>query len=138
MVKLTIWDTVGQEKYKAITTNFYRQANGIMLVYDVTSRDSFDHIMGWLQEAEKHLPEDACKLLVGNKAESESRVIEASKGLVIVTVINECSRIISSLRQEYAASLGIPFIETSAMTSTNVEEAFRLIAKEMFRSLIGS
>ncbi|EGB06060.1 hypothetical protein AURANDRAFT_38219 [Aureococcus anophagefferens] len=114
-VKLQIWDTAGQERFRTITSAYYRGADGIIMVYDVTSSESFDHVSDWLTEVNRYANEGTCKLLVGNKCDMEDKVVttEAAK--------------------EYADGLGIPFLETSAKNATNVEEAFLTMAGELIR-----
>ena len=65
--KLQIWDTAGQERFRTITSAYYRGADGIIMVYDVTDRESFDHIQDWLHEVNRYATEGTCKLLIGNK-----------------------------------------------------------------------
>ena len=71
-VKLQIWDTAGQERFKTITSSYYKGAQGIILVYDITDRQSFKDVENWLAEVEKHASENVIKLLVGNKCDLES------------------------------------------------------------------
>lgn len=106
-VKLQIWDTAGQERFRTITSAYYRGADGIIMVYDVTSMDSFDHVNDWLKEVNRYASEGTCKLLVGNKSDRT-----ADK---VVTV---------EQAKEFADELGIAFLETSAKSAKNVEEAF--------------
>lgn len=114
-VKLQIWDTAGQERFRTITSAYYRGADGIILVYDVTSQESFDHVSDWLSEVNRYANQGTCKLLVGNKSDMQDKVVTAQNA------------------KEYADSLGIPFLETSAKNSTNVEEAFLTMAAELIR-----
>ena len=81
-VKLQIWDTAGQERFRTITSAYYRGADGIIMVYDVTSEESFRHVYDWLNEVDRYAAEDTCKLLVGNKADREDRVISTEKAKV--------------------------------------------------------
>ncbi|KAH9890492.1 GTP-binding protein ypt1 [Cubamyces lactineus] len=111
-VKLQIWDTAGQERFRTIAAAYYRGAHGIIMVYDVTEMETFTNVKGWLQEIEKYASETVKKLIIGNKSDLvERKVVEYS------------------IAKEFADSLSIPFIETSAKNSTNVEEAFTLMAK---------
>ncbi len=112
-IKLQIWDTAGQERYRTITSAYYRGADGIIMVYDVTSEESFNHINEWFLEVNRYASENTCKLIVGNKIDLPNRVVSTEKV------------------QAYAEKLNIPFIETSAMDSTNVEQAFEEIAKQL-------
>ncbi len=69
-LKLTIWDTAGQERFRTLTSAYYRGAHGIILVYDVTSRESFDNIKDWLKEIDIYSTnEEAVKMLIGNKTD---------------------------------------------------------------------
>ncbi|GAQ88998.1 Rab family GTPase [Klebsormidium nitens] len=112
VVKLQIWDTAGQERFRTITSPYYRGANGIIVVYAVNDQTSFEHVSKWLGDMEKFAPEEAVRLLIGNKCDLEiERQVTTEEG------------------EELAASLGVPFIETSAKDSTNIEEAFVCIAK---------
>nr|CCF17540.1 RabE GTPase protein [Micrasterias denticulata] len=112
-VKLSIWDTAGQERFRTITAAYYRGANGIVLVYDITSESSFNSIRGWIRNIEEHASENVCKILVGNKADMEDRrVVSKEQG------------------QALANEFRIKFFETSAKADINVEEAFVCIARE--------
>ncbi|KAL7282907.1 hypothetical protein ACG7TL_002324 [Trametes sanguinea] len=111
-VKLQIWDTAGQERFRTIAAAYYRGAHGIIMVYDVTEMETFSNVKVWLQEIDKHASEGVKKLMIGNKSDLvERKVVEYS------------------IAKEFADSLAIPFIETSAKNSTNVEEAFTMMAK---------
>jgi Ras-related protein Rab-1A len=68
-VKLQIWDTAGQEKYRTITSSYYRNAQGIIVAFDVTSLESFSNVKIWLQEIDRYAPEQIAVLLVGNKGQ---------------------------------------------------------------------
>jgi len=81
-VKLQIWDTAGQERYKTITSAYYRGADGIVMVYDVTSESSFAHVKDWLNEVNRYAAEDACKILIGNKSDLLSQVVPTEKAKV--------------------------------------------------------
>mmetsp|Transcript_37630 Transcript_37630/g.84094 ORF Transcript_37630/g.84094 Transcript_37630/m.84094 type:complete len:201 (-) Transcript_37630:123-725(-) len=114
-IKLQIWDTAGQERFRTITSAYYRGADGIILVYDVTNQDSFTHIAEWLTEVNRYASEGTCKLLVGNKSDRPDRSVS----------IEEAGT--------YADQLGIPFLETSAKSAENVEQAFLTMATELIR-----
>uniref|UniRef100_A0A7S3VAP6 Ras-related protein Rab-1A n=1 Tax=Chaetoceros debilis TaxID=122233 RepID=A0A7S3VAP6_9STRA len=118
-VKLQIWDTAGQERFRTITSAYYRGADGIIMVYDVTSQDSFDHVNDWLKEVNRYASEGTCKLLVGNKSDrTTDKVVTAEQA------------------KEFADDIGIPFLETSAKSAANVEEAFLTMASELIKQRI--
>lgn len=119
-IKLQIWDTAGQERFRTITSSYYRGAHGIIVVYDTTDLESFNNVKQWLHEIDRYASENVNKLLVGNKSDLTSK------------------RAVSfDQAKEFADSLGIAFIETSAKSSTNVEKAFMTMAsqiKERYKS----
>ena len=72
-VKLNIWDTAGQERFKTITATYYKGSHGIILVYDITDRQTFNNIQFWLEEVKKHAGANVVKFIVGNKCDLESQ-----------------------------------------------------------------
>ena len=114
---MQIWDTAGQERFKNITASYYKGGNGILVVYDITDRESFENINSWLIEVEKNANKNIFKLLVGNKCDLESdRKIKYQEG------------------KDFADSNGMKFIETSAKTDQKVGEAFELLADEIIKA----
>ena len=107
------WDTAGQERFRTITSSYYRGAHGIIVVYDVTDAQTFASVKTWLSEIERFACENVNRLLVGNKSDLKDRKVSPETA------------------KEYADSLGIPYIETSAKCATNVEEAFITMASEI-------
>lgn len=113
-IKLQIWDTAGQERFKTITSSYYKGAHGIIVVYDITDKESFKNIDNWMNEVEKHASDNVSRILVGNKCDmDESRQVSTDEG------------------KELADQYNIRFMETSAKESANVEEAFTLMTKEI-------
>eukprot|EP01071_Lankesteria_metandrocarpae_P001252 Lankesteria_metandrocarpae@DN1417_c0_g1_i1.p1 len=113
-VKLQIWDTAGQERFRTITSSYYRGAHGIIIVYDVTDRESYYNVKNWMQEIDKYAMENVNKLLVGNKCDlGAKKVVTFEEG------------------KELADSYNIRFIETSAKSAHNVEQAFHIMAGEI-------
>ncbi|KAL2082769.1 hypothetical protein ACEWY4_022587 [Coilia grayii] len=72
-VRIQIWDTAGQERYQTITKQYYRRAQGIFLVYDITSERSFQHIMKWASDVDEYAPDKVQKILIGNKSDEEHK-----------------------------------------------------------------
>lgn len=117
-VKLQIWDTAGQERFRTITSSYYRGAHGIIIVYDVTDQESFNNVKTWLQEIDRYGTAGVLKLLVGNKNDlTDKKVVEYE------------------VAKEFADSLQIPVLETSALDSSNVEEAFLTMARQIKESM---
>ena len=116
-VKLQIWDTAGQERFKNITASYYRGGNGVLVVYDITDRDSFENLNSWLIEIEKNANKNVYKLLIGNKSDLEDkRKVTYQEG------------------KDFATSNGMQFIETSAKTDSKVKDAFELLTQEIIKS----
>lgn len=113
-VKLQIWDTAGQERFRTITSSYYRGAHGIIIVYDVTDRESFNNVKNWMTEIEKYAMENVNKLLVGNKCDLTSKKVVAEEE-----------------GKELAEKNNIRFIESSAKNAINVEQAFHMMANEI-------
>ena len=118
-VKLQIWDTAGQERFKNITASYYRGGNGVLVVYDITDRDSFENLNSWLIEIEKNANKNVYKLLIGNKCDLEDkRKVSYQEG------------------KDFATSNGMQFIETSAKNDTKVKDAFELLTQEIIKASI--
>ena len=113
-IKMQIWDTAGQERFKNIIASYYRGAHGILLLYDVTDKDSFKNLSNWLIEIEKNASKNVLKVLIGNKTDLEDkRVVSYNQG------------------KEFADTYGLKFIETSAKKNLNVNEAFETLGREL-------
>ncbi|CAI0378528.1 unnamed protein product [Linum tenue] len=133
-IKLQIWDTAGQERFRTITSSYYRGAHGIIIVYDVTEMESFNNVKQWLSEIDRYANDSVCKLLVGNKCDLvENKVVDTQTGQqqngVLFVQFSQLSDLL--LLQALADELGIPFLETSAKDSINVEQAFLTMAAEI-------
>ena len=119
-IKLQIWDTAGQERFRTITKSYYRGSNGIVVVYDITDRESFEQVQHWMSEIDSHASADVCRLLVGNKSDLEDkRAVKKEEG------------------EALARQFGIPFLETSAKESLNVENMFITMAQAMKKKVGG-
>ena len=80
LIKLQIWDTAGQDRYKSITKTYYKGSQGIVLVYDVTSMDTFEKIQHWIKQIENNASRNVKKVLVGNKCDKEERQVSTEQG----------------------------------------------------------
>jgi len=117
-VKLQIWDTAGQERFRSVTRSYYRGAAGTILVYDVTNRESYNHVSSWLNDARALANPDIAIVLVGNKidlaSEREVTFLEASR---------------------FAQENDLMFLETSALTGEGVSEVFLKCARTILSKI---
>ncbi|XP_014204437.1 ras-related protein Rab-35 [Copidosoma floridanum] len=116
-VKLQIWDTAGQERFRTITSTYYRGTHGVIVVYDVTSGDSFANVKRWLHEIEHNCDVVVNRILVGNKNDAPNQKV-----------------VLTEDAQRFANQMGIKLFETSAKDNTNVEEMFMAITREVLRT----
>ncbi|KAL0476543.1 Ras-related protein Rab [Acrasis kona] len=113
-IKIQLWDTAGQERYRSITVPFYRGAVGALVVYDVTKRSTFENVKRWLKDVKEHADENVVAIIVGNKIDlAQARIVSTEEG------------------KELAERQGVAFIETSALSATNIEEAFRSVVGDI-------
>ena len=118
IIKLQIWDTAGQERFRSILSSYYKGANGILLLYDITNVNSFKNLSNWLIDIEKNSSKDVKKILIGNKCDlNELRKIPINKG------------------KEFADTYNMKFIETSAKNNVNINECFNILGKELLNNL---
>jgi Ras-related protein Rab-35 len=115
-VKLQIWDTAGQERFRTITSTYYRGTHGVIVVYDVSSGESFANVKRWLHEIDANC-DVVNRILVGNKNDDPDRKV----------VLTEDAR-------RFADQMGIQLYETSAKDNINVEEMFRSITSLVLKS----
>jgi len=117
-LKLQVWDTAGQERFRSVTRSYYRGAAGCVLVYDISSRESFNHVLAWLNDARSLATSNLVICLVGNKTDlqndREVTFLEASR---------------------FAQDNDIMFVETSAKNGENVEEAFVKVARSILQKI---
>ncbi|XP_054259892.1 ras-related protein Rab-35-like [Macrosteles quadrilineatus] len=115
-VKLQIWDTAGQERFRTITSTYYRGTHGVIVVYDVTSGESFANVKRWLHEIEQNC-EVVNRILVGNKNDAPDRKV-----------------VLTEDAQRFADQMRIQLFETSAKENINVEEMFMAITRQVLHT----
>mmetsp|Transcript_37167 Transcript_37167/g.60569 ORF Transcript_37167/g.60569 Transcript_37167/m.60569 type:complete len:161 (-) Transcript_37167:36-518(-) len=119
-IKVTIWDTAGQERFRTLTSSYYRGAQGIVLTYDVTRRETFEHMNQWLEEVKQYTPgagKDVILVLVGNKVDlDEKRQVSRKEG------------------EAWARQRGMLFIETSAKTKLGIQQVFQELIQKILDS----
>ena len=115
-IALSFWDTMGQEQYQSLAPLYYKGASGAILVFDITKRGSFTNITKWNESLNNNSSGTIATLLVGNKVDlKEQREVSHDEAI------------------KYAEELNYAYIETSAKNSTNVNRAFELLAKEIYK-----
>ena len=116
--KIEIWDTAGQERYKSITSAYYKGARGAIVVYDITSEDSFKNIDVWIEEVKSKATSNLQIMLIGNKSDLfKDRKISKEQGI------------------DKARSLNLFLFEASALDKTNVNEAFKRLLSEIYLNI---
>ena len=114
-IKLMIYDTAGHERFRTLSKNQISSTKGILIVYDVTEKESFDALNFWMKSFKENANKNAICLIIGNKIDLENkRVIGYDEG------------------KKFAEKYGVKFIETSAKSAVGVNEAFYSVAKEIF------
>jgi len=114
-VTLHLWDTAGQERMGFLTSSYYRAAQGVLVVFDVTAADSFRNIRIWNDEIERYASGYTTRAIVGSKIYLEQRAVEREQA------------------QVYAKDIGYPYYEVSSKTGEGVEEAFLALATQILR-----
>lgn len=114
-----IWDTAGQERYRSLTRNFFKNADGIIVVYDITDKRTFDMVQSWIQSVEENSKIKKQMILIGNKCDLvETREVSTADG--------------KNLANHYKMS----FYETSAKDNVNIEQAISCIINNVIESML--
>lgn len=117
-VRLQIWDTAGQERFETLTAQYYRRAQGIMLVYDITHEQSFANVSKWLRNIEENAVEDVKLVLVGNKVDLEDqRQVTLRRG------------------EKLARQHKVEFFETSAWKNISIAESFTSLTRSILNNV---
>ena len=111
-VKLQLWDTAGHERFRTITTSYYRGAHGIATVFDLSERESFEHVEKWLEEINKYAKENVMRFLIGNKSD----------------LVDKRQVTYEEVRS-LANRLNIYYVETSAKNNINISDFFQIATK---------
>ena len=115
-VRLQVWDTAGQERFRNVTKSYFQSSHGLLVVYDITDRESFEKIKFWMENIKNNAPENAKKILVGNKCDlANERQVSYEEG------------------EKKASNYNIKFFESSAKDGTNVNELFFYLANEIYQ-----
>ena len=115
-IRLQIWDTAGQERFHSITKSIYRNANGVLFIYDITNKESFNNIKNWIKDLDNIKSDDIKSIIIGNKIDLEDK-----------RIINKSD--LENLANKYKMS----FLEVSAKNNININEAFDLMVNEILK-----
>jgi len=115
ITKVQVWDTAGQERYRSITNAYYRGAEAIMIVFDVTNKDSFTHIQDWMEEITKYTGKDVVIIVGANKSDLNDKQIKKEE------------------MEEFVKKKGIKIFECSAKTGEGVENAFKHMVETLIK-----
>jgi small GTP-binding protein len=115
-VKLQIWDSAGQERFRNITASYYRNSSGIIVVYDVTKNETFERVSDWVQEVRRYVP-SVPLMLVGNKSD-----------------LVDLRQVTPEAGKDLAQRQGMIFFETSARTNSNIDAAFEELSRKLIET----
>jgi len=122
-MKLSLWDTAGQETYKSVTRSYFRGASGALLVFDLSRKQTFEHVTDWLNDLRQIAEPDIVVILVGNKAD-------------LAQEAENKREVTKEEAQEWARLNGVlEYVETSAKSGENVEKAFMRVAERIYQNI---
>ena len=139
-MKLSLWDTAGQETYKSITRSYFRGASGALLVYDITRRATFDAVTAWLHDLRQIAEENIVVVLVGNKRDlaGASTVAGSEDGEDVGDGRIEGNKraVTREEAEEWCKRNGVmQYVETSAKSGEGVERAFLEVAERIYQNI---
>jgi len=115
-IRIKIWDTAGQERYKSLTKSFFRNAEGVMLVYDVTNLETYENLKFWLQSIQNNMSSDMGEIpvvIIGNKIDCDEREVNTEEA------------------EKFWKEKGYPYFETSAKTGENIDTTIKYLVKKV-------
>ncbi|KAI1418204.1 GTP-binding protein rab2 [Hypoxylon sp. FL1857] len=134
-MKLSLWDTAGQETYKSVTRSYFRGASGALLVFDITRKATFDHVTDWLNDLRAIADPDIVVILVGNKLDQAQASASAADDNPDAPAPNK-REVTRQEAEDWARRNGVlQYVETSAKSGENVEEAFMRVAERIFENI---
>ena len=130
-MKLSLWDTAGQETYKSVTRSYFRGASGALLVFDLSRKSTFQHVTDWLNDLRQIAEPDIVVVLVGNKADLTQPSDAAGAG-----PDRNQREVTRDEAEEWARRNGVlEYVETSAKSGENVENAFMRVAERIYQNI---
>jgi small GTP-binding protein len=133
-MKLSLWDTAGQESYKSITRSYFRGASGALLVFDISRRQTFNSATAWLQDLRQIAEENIVVVLVGNKSDLDDP--QGSDGPANGAAAKRKREITTEEAEKWANDHGVfAYVETSAKSGAGVERAFREVAERIYQGI---
>ena len=113
-IKVELWDTAGQERFKSIAKNYFQSSDGLLIVYDITDKKTFEKLDDWFEQIKENAPENSKLVLVGNKSDlGGKREIPIEEG------------------QKFSEKNKVKFFETSAKDGTNVNSVFEMLTNDI-------
>lgn len=117
-IKLQLWDVAGQNRFRTITTSYYRGVHGVIMVYNICDKQTFDNMDMWLEEVRKYRGDDCNKILIGNKSDKfNERQVDYNIG------------------KDFAIRNDMPFIETSAKDNINIDQLFEILVGDIYDTI---
>lgn len=130
-MKLSLWDTAGQETYKSITRSYFRGASGALLVFDITRRNTFNSVTSWLHDLRQIAEEDIVVILVGNKSD----LAPASTTSTSTSAANKRQVTTEEAELWCKENRVMQYVETSAKSGENVERAFLEVSERIYQNI---